>query len=444
MDAIVTLIRDNGGIITHELPLINAVAATLPVAQLSALAAHPNVRMIAANGAMQSAGTFTNLPEKKGGNTTESSAPAANTFPDTLNVRPVWAMGLDGTGIGVAVIDSGISPDNDLPNIAAAITFSPGAATTVDQLGHGTHVAGILAGNGADSGGAFRGIAPGVRLLNLKVGNDQGLATEADVVAAMQWVLAHKAEYNIRVVNLSINSTVQASYHVSPLSAAAEILWFNGIVVVTATGNKQEANGFNPVLAAPANDPFVITVGASDEKGDAQRKNDSIASFTANDATAEGFVKPEIMAPGVNIMSVLSANSTWPAQFPNRVTADGQYFRLSGASMSTPMVTGAVALLLQAEPHLTPDQVKYRLLQSAGKVGKARYLDINALITQKTTESANVGIPASQLLWTGPEPVQWQSVNWNAVNWNAVNWNAVNWNAVNWNAVMWNSVSWSD
>ncbi len=425
------LIRALGGTIVKELIIINAIAAQVPVTMVPQLATSPLVRSLSLDAPVQSVGLLSAKGDGRGGTT--AAMPSANTYLDTLNVRPVWAMGLRGQGIGVAVIDSGISPDTDFASIKASVKFNAGASSTNDIFGHGTHVAGILAGTGADSAGAYSGIAPGVDLLNLKIGDDKGLATESDIVAAMQWILANKATYNIRVVNLSVNSTVPQSYHVSPLSAAAEILWFNGIVVVTATGNKSAENGFTPVLAAPANDPFIITVGASDEKGNSARKNDSIAAFTAYDATVDGFIKPDLMAPGVNIVSVLSADSAWHAQHAARVTPDGQYFRLSGASMATPMVAGAVALLLQAEPHLTPDQVKYRLLHTAGKVGKGKYLDVHALITQKTTESANIGIPASQLLWAGSEPVQWQSVNWNAVNWNAVNWNAVNWNSIIWN-----------
>ncbi len=355
-----------------------------------------------------------------------------STYLDTINARAVWAKGLQGEGIGVAVIDSGITPSADFSRIAAAVAFNPTVTTTDDLYGHGTHVAGIIAGNGTASNGLYRGIAPGVQLINLKVGDDRGVATEAEVVAALEWVLAHKAEYNIRVVNLSVNVTEVQSYHSSALAAAAEILWFNGVVVVVATGNKDAPNGFNPVLAAPANDPFVITVGASDEQGDSHRANDKIARFTAYDQTGDGFVKPDLMAPGVDIVSVLSPASNWALRNPARVVGNGAYFRLSGASMATPMVTGAVALLLQAEPYLTPDQVKYRLLASAGKVGKAKYLDLYAAISQPTTASANVGVTASQLLWQNGQPLVWNSVGWNAVNWNTVMWKTVMWKTVMW------------
>lgn len=377
------------------------------------------------------------LTKGKSPATDSGSTTIPSTYLDTLNVRPAWAKGFQGNGIGVAVIDSGITPTADFGRIAAAVAFNPTASTTDDLYGHGTHVAGIIAGNGALSNGLYQGVAPGVHLINLKVGDDRGVANEAEVVAALQWVLEHKAEYNIRVVNLSVNVTETQSYHTSALDAAVEILWFNGVVVVAATGNKDASNGFNPVMAAPANDPFIITVGASDEKGDSTRKNDNIARFTAYDQTGDGFVKPDLMAPGVEIISLLAPTSNWGLSNPERVIGNGAYFRLSGASMATPMVTGAVALLLQAEPQLTPDQVKYRLLATAGKVGKAKYLDVQAMLNQMTTASANGGVTASQLLWQNGQPLVWNNVNWNTVNWNTVMWKTVMWKTV-----MWKSVSW--
>jgi serine protease AprX len=305
-------------------------------------------------------------------------------------------------------------------------------------------VAGILGGNGDASDGFYLGIAPKVDLINLKVSDDFGQAYESDVVAAMQWVYDNKEQYNIRVVNMSINSTVASSYHNSPMSAAAEILWFNGVVVVVSAGNYWSDYDFNPVLAAPANDPFLITVGGTDEKGTTRINDDVIGNFSAFGTTLDGHFKPEIYAPGKNIISVLATSSTWDETHPDRVVLDGEYFRLSGTSMSAPMVAGAAALLLQAEPDLTPDQVKYRLINSAGWIGPGKYLDVFAAITTPTTNSANTDIEASQLLWTGDEPVVWGSVAWNSVAWNSVAWNSVAWNSVAWNSVAWNSVAWND
>ncbi len=381
----------------------------------------------------------------------------ANYYTETLGLKDVWAMGITGQGVTVAVIDSGISDNADFYNSSGTSSrllvqenFYDNATTTVDNYGHGTHIAGIIAGNGAKSNGQYKGVAPDANLIGLKISDDAGVAYESDTIEAMQWVLDHKDEYNIRVVNLSVNSAQEASYHVSPMNAAAEILWFNGIVVITSAGNRDTIyDWFNPVIAPPANDPFVITVGASSELFSGSTNDDYIPFFSAQGTTVDGYEKPDIIAPGQHIISVLSANSWWRNGYPSRVV-NNDYFRISGTSMSTPMVAGAAALLLQAEPGLTPDQVKYRLIHTARSIdgtfsdGEFPYLDVYAAVTTHTTESANTGIQASQLLWTGSDPINWGSVNWGSVNWGSVNWGSVNWGSVNWGSVNWGSVSWDD
>ncbi|MGD9092711.1 MAG: S8 family serine peptidase, partial [Anaerolineales bacterium] len=393
-----------------------------------------------------------------------------NVYLESLGVQDVWAMGYTGAGIGVAVIDSGISVDQDLNN-AARKSFNPNSHTVNDVYGHGTHVAGIIGGNGASSAGLYQGVAPDVNLYSLKISDENGMAYESDTVAAMQWVFDNKDLYNIRVLNLSIQSTIEQSYHDSALAAAAEILWFNGVVVVAATGNWYGGE-FYPLNAAPGNDPFIITVGAVDDKGTNKVKDDRPATFSVWGYTLDGFIKPEIYAPGVNIISVLSKDSTWNVEYPERViTISGkpQYFRISGTSMATPMVAGAVALLLQAEPDLTPDQVKFRIMNTHIWAGSSPYLSVYNMLTTSTTQLANQEYIPHMLLakmaliayWASEngeenidwenvdwdavnwDAVDWDAVNWNAVNWNAVNWNAVNWNAVNWNAVNWNAVNWN-
>ena len=178
--------------------------------------------------------------------------------------------------------------------------------------------------------------------------------------------------------------------------------------------------------------------------------SDYAAPFSAFGVTSDGFSKPDLLAPGTEIISVLAPKSPWVTEQKSRLVANREYIRLSGTSMSTPMVTGAVALLLQDEPNLTPDQVKYRLMQSGRVVkgwdGKKEvsypYLDVYAAVTGTSTESANEGLPINRLLFTGSSPVEWTAVNWTAVNWTAVNWAAVNWAAVNWAAVNWAGIAW--
>ena len=362
---------------------------------------------------------------------------------------------LNGQNITVAVVDSGISTRNDDfksgTNSRIIVERYFGNKTSAkDEHGHGTHVAGIIGGNGLASGGIYRGVAPGVNLINLRVADKDGMTYESTVLDSLQWVYNNRDLYNIRVVNLSLNSTVALSYHNSPLSAAVETLWFSGIVVVVSSGNNGSTEG--PVsIYPPANDPFVITVGATEDKGTPGLSDDNLAVFSAYGTTENGILKPDLVAPGRNVIAPLSdkASSVYTAHPLHRVGND--YFRMSGTSMSAPVVSGAVALLLQDEPGLTPDQVKYRLMATANqewpgynslKAGSG-YLDVQAAVNGLTTESANTGIPVSQMLSSSEDPVAWNNVGWNSVGWNSVGWNSVGWNSVGWNSVGWNSVGWN-
>ena len=364
---------------------------------------------------------------------------------------------LNGAGVTVAVIDSGIAYHSDFKVIGSNNQFRiigneyfTSSGGSDDLYGHGTHVAGIIGGTGSMSNGKYRGVAPGVNLVNLKVADKDGMTYESDVVESLEWVYNKKAEYNIRVVNISMNSTVAQSYHTSPLTAAVEILWFNGIVVVVSAGNNGTGNA--PVtIYPPANDPFVITVGATEDKGTAGLGDDNLAVFSAYGTTENGFAKPDLVAPGRNLVAPLAAKaSTVYNAHPLHRVGD-YYFRMSGTSMSAPVVSGAVALLLQDEPNLNPDQVKYRLMATATRnnwnfdnaQAGAGYLDAHAAVYETTTQSANQGILVSQMLTTGSDPVTWGSVGWNSVGWNSVGWNSVGWNSVGWNSVGWNSVGWN-
>ncbi len=444
--AVEAQVRALGGQIVAELDIIHGFAAILPAGQTIALAHTPGVRAVSYNAPMA---------ETACGDCT-TTGKLANTYIKSIRANQVWSR-LQGQGIGVAVVDSGVNWQADLyttmgqNRVVANVGFHNGYnATTFDAYSHGSHVAGIIGGNGRSSDGAYVGVAPQASIINVKVSDDlqSGAGTALSVVQGLQWILQNKALYNIRVVNLSLNSAVAESYHTSAIDAAVEVLWFNGIVVVAAAGNSGMGADY-----PPANDPFIITVGAVEDKGTASISDDAVAVFSTYGTTSAGYAKPELVAPGRNIVSLMgNSGQGLPAAHPGNVVSynGSAYFRMSGTSMAAPMVSGAVALLLQDEPQLTPDQVKYRLMATANKSwggytsakAGAGILDIAAAVAGSTTQSANTGTQASRLLWSGAQPVTWSSVNWNSVNWNSVNWNSVNWNSVNWNSVNWNSTYW--
>ena len=396
----------------------------------------------------------------------DNSFPKNNHYLQTIHTRPVWNQGLTGEAVTVAVIDSGISPHADFGDrLLAQVSFNANAQTVNDTNGHGTHVAGIVGGNGFSSNRKYVGVAPQVNLVSLKVLDESGRAYESDTVAAMQWVLENKDLYNIRIVNLSINSNLEQTYHESALNLAAEILWFNNIVVVASAGNRSKDGLFYTITASPANDPYIITVGSSDEKDTDDRLDDTISLYSAHGKTLSGHIKPDIIAPGYNIISTLSPHSSWLTEHPDRVEGNGAYFRMSGTSMAAPIVSGAVALLLQSEPHLTPDQVKYRLMHTGSNIDPLwydslldshtyAYVNVQQAVNTPTTELANEGLmPHSTLAkmamiayWASTsdsEEIDWESVDWESVNWDAVEWESVNWASVNWASVNWASVNWA-
>jgi serine protease AprX len=279
-------------------------------------------------------------------------------------------LGLDGTGVGVATIDSGVASwHEDLDGrVVRFVDFVGGNPQPYDDYGHGTHVAGIIAGNGHDSRGARRGIAPGAHLVVLKALDTQGQGFTSTVIAAIDFAIAHREVYNIRVINLSVAAGVYESYTKDPLALAAKRAVDSGIVVVAAAGNNGRSAGGDPVyggIASPGNAPWVLTVGATNEMGTTAREDDVVASFSSRGPSRiDKTAKPDLVAPGVGIESTTEAASAlFAANASARLwgtvgTASQPYLRLTGTSMAAPVVTGAIALMLQANPSLTPNAVK--------------------------------------------------------------------------------------
>ncbi|MBI3942427.1 MAG: S8 family serine peptidase [Chloroflexi bacterium] len=426
------LVTRLGGQVTRGLSIINAFAAEMPVGEVMQLAKAEGVRWVSLDAPVAEAG---------GPDGTVNTSNLANVYNSAVHADQVWAEQYQGSSVTVAVIDSGLNSHNDFKNrILTKVKTNSYPVTTGDNFGHGTHIAGVIAGDGSNSSGKYIGIAPKTNLVSVKVSNDTGMALTSDVVAGLQWVLDHKSQYNIRVTSISLNSSVAESYSTNPLDAAVEVLWFNRVVVVVSGGN----NGLTQpgVLFPPANDPFVISVGASDDRGTVNTSDDVLASFSAYGTTESGFSKPDLVAPGKNIISTLASSGSVlsTAHLANRVSGANTYFRMSGTSMAAPIVAGAAALLLQSEPNLTPDQVKYRL-KATGRTfssgNGAPYLDIYAALHGTSLQNANTGFSASALLWTGGQPLAWGSVNWDSVNWDSVNWDSVNWDSVNWDSDYW-------
>jgi serine protease AprX len=356
------LIRGAGGISGRQLSTIESQVAVVPNAALGVLAASPLVERVSLDrtvvGAMERTGV---------------TVGAAAVRQD---------LGVDGAGVGIAVIDSGITGwHDDLSDLGVGqrvvefVDFVYGMTTPHDDYGHGTHVAGIIAGNGFDSDGARTGIAPGAHLAVLKVLDESGRGYVSDVIAAIDYAVARRDALNLRVINLSVATGVYESYHTDPLTLAAERAVRAGMTVVAAAGN----NGRSPAgntqyggITSPGNAPWVLTVGASSHMGTPDRADDTIAAFTSRGPGALDYrAKPDVVAPGIGIESLSTPGSTLYSTASGyllpgtRTTPELPYMSLSGTSMSAPVVSGTVALMLQANPTLTPNAVKAILQYTA-------------------------------------------------------------------------------
>jgi serine protease AprX len=468
-------VKKQGGSVKQALAIVGAVSARLKGVQILKLTRDGDVDYVVKDQKLQA--QFDPALD---------SAKARTPGILEVNAPQVWSqLGLTGQGVGVAIVDSGVYAHPDLAGrIVASIDFTTASPTvsttsTSDPGGHGTHVAGLVAGDGTLSGGEYTGVAPRANIINVRVIDANGGSNVSTILRGLQWVLANRATYNIRVVNLSLGAKAMGSYKSDLMATAAEVLNFAGVTVVVSAGN---TGPFAGTVTTPGTDPYVITVGALDDNGTSLRLDDLMAVFSARGRTAfDNLSKPDLVAPGRKMVSLRSPGSELDTLFADRqVTATGaltaDYYRLSGTSMAAPIVAGVVALIVERNPTLSPGQIKKRLKSTATSLGFGTSFDrgvglVNAYaaaasidgsreytpdrVSDAFAKDMRVFIQGQPFVWrdltyhggvdsagTSWEGVTWENVRWDAVTWENVLWEGFTWEGVTWEGVTWETVTW--
>jgi serine protease AprX len=384
--AVRAAVEAHGGKVTQDLWIVNGVAADVPAGELAALRAEPGITQITDNGPVHVQAAHPSPLHS-----------ASAVYPKVVGADQLWTEGVEGQGVTVAVVDTGITPVGDLAGrVIGGIDFSGENDPYDDNFGHGTFVAGIIAGNGASSNGAYKGVAPKANLVSVKIAGRNGASDVTNLLAGIQWAVSFRHQYGIRVLNLSVGGTDAVQpYLLSVYNAAVEKAWDAGLVVTVSASNKGNEPG---TITKPADDPLVITLGALDDKGSPGRGDDVMAGFSGVGPTADGLTKPDLVAPGRSVISLRAPGSKVDSSYPGSRVGSA-YFKGSGTSFSTAVASGSAALLLQGEPGLTPDQVKARLLSTAGpgpagnpNVDGHGSLDAYAAAHAGTFDSANQGV----------------------------------------------------
>ncbi|MFL5862694.1 MAG: S8 family peptidase [Solirubrobacteraceae bacterium] len=434
------LVRAAGGRPGLDLHIINGLSARLSAGAARALAARQQVSAVSLNAALQQTWW-------RGGAPTPWQL--STTYDQSVHASGLWRHST-GRNVGVAVIDTGVAGDlsdfrtsrwDSTSRVVASAVVDPSASTAGDTYGHGTAVAGLIAGNGHDRGDddplqdQYAGSAPNANLISVKVADDHGQATTLDAIYGMQFAVDHKDQYDIRVINLSFRSTDAQSYKTDPLDAAAEQAWFSGIAVVAAAGNK--GNAPDAVSYAPGNDPYVITVGAVDDQASSDNSDDATTGWSSQGTTQDGVAKPEVVAPGAHIVTTLAPDSDFAHACPTCVVG-GSYFQVSGTSLAAPIVAGVAADLLSEHPDWTPDMVKGALINSGTHLSDGAD-EVNAAAAgwaDGDQLSANQNLTPNSLIDSATGAIDYNAASWSAGSWSAAtdplaaSWSAASWSCV--------------
>jgi serine protease AprX len=509
-----------GGTVGYQLGIIDGFGATLPADRLGYLRSAAGVFSVTENAAvtLNDAGTAAVQDQ------TGSMYRITN---DVTGARHMWEAGYYGQGVDVAVIDSGVAPVEGLSTSGKVIngpdlsfeaqvcdesgcTASP--AQHLDTYGHGTHMAGIIAGLDSNASSAtytspdtFIGMAPGSRIVSVKVADATGASDVSQVIAAIDWVVQNKSKngLKIKVLNLSFGTDGVQNYQLDPLTYAVEQAWHAGIVVVVSAGN----GGYGtPQLNNPAYDPYVIAVGGADSRGTYDVLDDTVPSWSS---TGDGRRNPDLVAPGASVISLRTPGSFLDSAFPNARNGE-RLFRGSGTSQAAAVVSGAAALLLSQRPKATPDQIKALLTGSAQtlpvadkRAQGAGMLDLEVARSMRTpvavqtwpratglgsleaargsdhiswegtelrgefdargqawTPAVWAASAATRTSWTGGtktatgyQPGAWNGVDWYAqggsgsgltgMTWSGMTWSGMTWSGMTWSGMTWSGMTWS-
>ena len=357
--AVAALVEYYGGTVTSQLDLIHGVGASLPSGMVDRLLAEPEITAITRNGSVRLAdqGQGARVPETD--------------YPDVVGADVAWEKDAIGDGVTVAVVDTGLTRHPGLVNsvdgsrkdrITGWADFVDPSRAPRDPNGHGTHIAGIIANSQVGVDGEWNGVAPGVNLVGVRVLDELGFGTYEQVIQGIQWVIEHKDELGIQVMNLSLVSQVQSPYWADPINQAVTQAWAEGITVVVAAGN----NGPGPMsIGVPGNNPYVLTVGGfTDNYTPEDWSDDYLAPFSSAGPTLDGFAKPDVVAPGGHIVSPMMPGS-YIARNHTANKVSPNYFSMAGTSQAAAVVSGIAALTLSHTPGLTPDQIKFRIMSTS-------------------------------------------------------------------------------
>ncbi len=466
----------------RRIGIIDAVTVELPVGAAEALRAEPAVASVTAD-----------APVTLAGSSYDPSADVGSLYSveAMTGVRQSWKNDATGDGVDVALIDSGVTPVlglSDPGKIVNGPDLTPESQSTgtryLDTNGHGTHLAGIIAGRdpGIDpvqnkaKSAPFLGVAPDARIVSVKVADARGNSDVSQVIAGIDWVVQHADDpgMNIRVLNLAFGTNSTQSYRLDPLAYAVEVAWRSGIVVVTSAGNA--GNAAEQRLTTPANDPFVIAVGADDLNDSASLNDDTIPGFSSY---GDGQRNPDLVAPGAHVQSLRVPGSYIDTQYGSTGRLDNRFFRGSGTSQAAAFVSGAAAMLLQSAPTLTPDQVKLFLrsnarplpaadpqAQGAGLLDMRQMTPPTSSGRQTWTPSTGHGsLEASRgdahlvqggVTLTGEKDIHGQTFNaatmaaleatgssWAGGTWNGKSWAGSSWAGSSWAGSSWAGSSWA-